>query len=300
MAQIGIDTLQIDAAQRQILSTYGQLEWVVARAMTTAAKAAKAEVAKQILPMIQGGPTPWTRRGLIATFASPQNLSTFVGFQHGAGEIGDQGQATFKGGGTPSGRYMELQTSGGDRRPKSTELRLQRAGILRDGQYLVPFSNNKAIKVDARGNVSGAQYTQVLSRLRAMQAAGSGQDAPVGKGSRGRSGRKRGSNDFFLLRGDSSGPTRWQLGSDPLAIVKRDGPGPKGGTGRGTHQRGRPQTVGYKRGYVSAFAVIDQPNYERRLPINRVILDAYHSAFGVAFQKGYEAELAEQRRRGWL
>lgn len=295
--QLSIDSQQIDDAQEALLRLYGQFEWVAARAMTNAAKASKAAIAREILPMIEGGPTAWTKRGLIATYASPRKLQVFVGFQHGGGSGVDLGAFSPKGRGVPAGRYMELNAAGGVRRPKSTERRLQRAGVLRDGRYITPAGG---VKLDSRGNVRPGVYTQVLTRLRAMDAEGSSQDAPRGPGSRGRSRAKRREVDYFVLRGFSRRPTRWEPGADPQAIARRVGPGPKGGTGKGSGRPGRPQTVGYQRGYERAFHVVRAPRYGAQFPIAQVATRGFNAAFPEAWRVAYEAELAQQRRRGRL
>lgn len=297
MPTLHVDVRQVDAAQAALLRTLNQYEWVLARAMTNAAKEAKGAVQREILPLIQGGPTPWTRRGLIATFANPQRLEVFVGFQHGGGSGVDLGAFKPKGVGVPAGRYMDLGAGGGPRRPKSTEERLRRAGVLRDDRFLTP---GPGVRRDARGNVSGGTYQQMLSRLRAMGAEGSGQDAPRGPGSRGRSAGKRRERDYFAIRSLGRTPSRWEPGADVRSIAVRVGPGPQGGTGRGSGNPGRPQTVGYRRGYSVAFNVVKQPRYEARFPVHDVINRSFRDQFPIVFQRAFDAEIEQQRRRGRL
>lgn len=285
-----IDTSEIALADRLLAESMGQFEWITARAMTTAAKAAKAKIQSDILPMIEGGPTPWTRRGLIASFARPDNLTSNVGFNYGGGEFSDTGQERFKGGGVPSGRYMEINARGGDRNAKSTELALRRAGLIRDNQFITP---GPAAKTDARGNVKGGEYTRILSRLRASEVG----SAPSGAGSRGRSGKARAQLDYFILRKSGGQPSRWELGAEPVAIAQRVGSNAAGGTGRGSGRRGRPTTVGYRRGFAVAFNIVEQPNYERRFPIQSVAMNEYKRVFGNAWQAGLTAELNHPKRK---
>jgi hypothetical protein len=269
----------------------GQFEWITARAMTTAAKASRDAIRRQILPMVKGGATPWTKRGLIVSFAKPTELRAMAGFQYGEGKWTDSAFSR-KAGGIPAGRYMGVNAGGGDRRPKSFEVRLRQAGQIGRGDFVVPRSRWGAL--NAQGNVSNTKYNQILSRVRA--ASGSLGNAPQGAGSRGRSGRARASLDYFVARGDDSGISRWQLGSRPLMIAERAGKGPKGGTGKGSGKRGRPQTVGYRRGFVPAMSIVnDAPNYERRFPIQSVAMREYRRVFPTAWRDGFIRE-ANRRR----
>jgi hypothetical protein len=269
----------------------GQFEWITARAMTKAAYASREAIRREILPMVQGGATPWTKRGLIASFAKPTELRAMAGFQYGEGKWTDSAFSR-KAGGVPAGRYMGINASGGDRRPKGFELQLRRAGQIGRGDFVVPRSRWGAL--NAQGNVSGGKYQQILSRVRALPS-GIG-NAPQGAGSRGRSGRARASLDYFVARGDDSGISRWQLGSRPLMIAERAGKGPKGGTGKGSGKRGRPQTVGYRRGFVPAMSIVnDAPNYERRFPIQSVAMREYRRVFPTAWRDGFIRE-ANRRR----
>lgn len=238
--------------------------------MTEGVKAAKAGIARDIFPKIKGGPTPWTRRGLITRFARKDDLRAMAGFQYGDGNWSDS-DFSRKGGGTPAGRYMGVNASGGDRRPKSTELRLRRAGVIGPSQFITP--NSKAVRLNAQGNASGAEYTRMLTRLRAMQAEGSGQDAPRGPGSRGRSGAKRKQSDYFLMRYEGGRPSRWQLGAEPAFIAKRVG-----------------------RGFKPAFWIHDQPNYERRFNIQSVAMREFSRVFPKEFEAGVMKELKRRAR----
>ncbi len=288
-----LDTSQLSRLQVSVSRIWGQFEWITARAMTNAAKSTKKAIASEILPKVQGGATPWTRRGLITSFAHPGELRSMAGFQYGEGRWSDSAFSR-KAGGVPAGRFMGINASGGDRRPKSSELQMRRAGLIGRDQFLTPYSRWN--RIDALGNVKGSEYRRILSRVRALSDAGSSQNATRGSGSRGRSGRKRGDVDYFVGRSDGAGISRWQLGAEPSFIAERAGPKPKGGTGKGTKKRGRPQTVGYRRGFVRAFNIVDQPNYERKFPIQSVAMREYRRVFPVEWRKGFEAELRRRAR----
>jgi hypothetical protein len=291
-----VDTSQVSKMSKALAVMIGQHEWITARAMTTAAKAAKTRVAAEVFPAIKGGPTNWTKRGLIASYASPKNLTSQVGFQYGDGKLTDL-EFTRKAGGVPSGRYMGINARGGDRRPKATELAMRRAGLIGNNQFITPPSQSSTagggIKLNAQGNLSGGEYQRILSRMRALP--GGVGNAPQGAGSRGRSGKGRRETDYFMLRGMGGRPSRWQLGAEPMAVAKRAGPGPKGGTGKGSGNPGRPQTVGYRRGFARALFVVDQPNYERRFPIQSIAMREYQRVFNQAYEAGVRAELMRRR-----
>jgi len=292
-----VDTSEISRMAQGLARTMGQYEWITARAMTTAAKASREAIRREILPHVQGGATPWTQRGLIVKFASRDDLTAMAGFQYGEGKWTDS-EFSRKGSGIPAGRYMGINARGGDRRPKGTELALRRAGAIRSDQFITPNAKGRGVRIDNRGNVSGGTYQQVLSRLRALPE-GSSQNAPRGRGadSRGRSAKGRAATDYFVLRRAGGRPSRWELGADPSAIVARAGRGPKGGTGKGSGQRGRPQTVGFKRGYRVAFNITDQPNYERRFPIESVAMREFRRVFPREWGAGLERELARRASR---
>jgi hypothetical protein len=292
MLKLDVDLKQLSKLERFTLAFRNRLPNVTAYAMNDAGKAAKAAVADRIFPMIKGGPVNWTKRGLIHVYANPSRLDMWVGFNPGT----DANIPGFKSksGGVPAGRYMGLNARGGDRRPKSFELALRRAGKIGGNDFVIPRSNWKA--VNKYGNVPASKYTQLLSRVRALPT-GIG-DAPVSGGSRGRSGAKRSSLDYFIARGDDSGISRWQLGTQPILIAERRGRKPKGGTGKGTNQRGRPQTVGYKRGFIAVMSVLqDQaPEYERgRFPIRPTIEASFNRAFPPALRARVDYEMRRAR-----
>ena len=260
-AQFTIDTSEVSAMSKALAGLTGQYNWIVARAMTNSAKAAKAAIAADTFPRIQGGPAGWTRRGLMVSFARPDNLTSNVGFNYGDGSF----TATFagKGMGVPAGRYMEVNTRGGDRRPKSTELQLRRAGIIGPDQFVTPASSG--VRLNAQGNVSGPEYQRIVSRLRGFSTAGSDQNAPRGAGSRGRSARKRRESDYFVMRRDG----------EAQFIAKRVG----------------------KRGFVPALFITDQPNYERRFRIQPVAMAEYQRVFSKEFESALEKEMAYQAKK---
>ncbi len=279
MLRFTVDDEQISQASRVWLRLVGQYEWTCAMALTRAAKTARAAIAEQTLGGIAGGPTGWTRRGLMSSMARPDNLVANVGFNYGDGSFAEQGFSG-KGAGTPAGRYMGVLASGGDRRPKSTELRLRRAGLIRNDQFITPASSG--IRLNAQGNVPGPEYQRILSRLKVEQE---------GSNTATKSAAKRRQADYFVRYGD--------LGEGGMYVAMRIGEGPKGGTGKGSGNPGRPQTVGYKRGFVPSLFIVEQPNYEgpRHKPwfdIQGIAIRAFKIDFPLQFQKQLDVEIARR------
>jgi hypothetical protein len=274
-----VDTSEITALQKSLAVMIGKYDKITAIAMTKAAASAKDHLAANVLPRIQGGPSNWTVRGLRYWRADRDRLVAAVGWNYGDNSPVDIG-FTPKGRGVPSGRYMETLSRGGDRRPKSTELSMRRAGVIRGDQFITPASSG--VTLNAQGNLPGAEYRRILSRIKA--AAGSGFTSNASNSKRSR--RRRAQSDFF--------PRYGQLGEGASYIARRIGDGPKGGTGKGSGRPGRPQTVGYRRGFVPALFVVDQPNYERRFDIHGIAWGQYSRVFPGAFKAALEAELARR------
>ncbi len=265
-----VDTTELDRMSVGIARMIGQYEWIAAQAMTNAAKQARTALQREILPRIEGGPTAWTRRGLIVRFASRNNLQTQVGFQYGEGNFTDS-EFTRKAQGVAAGRYMGINSRGGDRRPKSSELQLRRAGLIGPDQFLTP--NKNGVKLNAQGNLPGPEYQRIISRLKGFATEGSNQNTATGLGSRGRSAAKRKQADYFLMRYDGGRPSGPQaLGASPAFIARRLG-----------------------RGFIPVLWITDQPNYEQRFPIRQVAQREFARAFPIQFEQGLKAEL--QRRR---
>ena len=269
-----VDTSEVSRMSVTLARLMGQYEWIAARAMTESAKITRTALQREILnsSLIQGGPTAWTRRGLIVRYASRNNLQAMVGFQYGEGRFNDS-EFSRKAGGIPAGRYMGVNARGGDRRPKGSELQLRRAGLIGNDQFLVP--NKKGVRLNPQGNLPGAEYQRILSRLKGFSAAGSNQNTTLGAGSRGRSAAKRKAADYFVMRYEGGRPAnRHILGASPAFIARRVG-----------------------RGFVPALWITDQPNYERRFPIRVVAEREFARAFPIEFERALAKELEFQRNR---
>jgi hypothetical protein len=277
-----INAKGIDAATRFLAEYSGKLPDITARSLNITTKTVGGNMLNELDRRIDR-PTNWTRRGLLRRYASPQNLYTAIGFNYGDGSLSDTGFSP-KGMGTPAGKYMQTQAAGGTRPLKGVERKL--AGMLSLGTPSQLRPTGEGITApDSYGNVKRGAYNQMLSRLRANPDTGSTSNAPKGPGSRGRSGAKRRDTDLFMLG----------RGGRVRSIVQRVGQGPKGGTGKGSGNPGRPQTIGYKRGYVVAWQVTRPQRYRSRFPLQRLALADFNRLFPDAFRNSTEAAI---RRAG--
>jgi hypothetical protein len=267
-----IDDADIRAADRWLAATTGQIDFVTSRAIGATVKSIHGNLRRQ-LPSAIDRPTAWTRRGLLVRYPTRTNLTAAVGFNYGGGNFDEVGRMSNMG--VPSGRYMEVQARGGSRSAKSSELALRRAGLAASDEFLTPAGFGIG-KPDTAGNVSGGRYQQMLSRLRANRDIGTTSNAPEGPGSRGRTAAKRREVDVFISRRKGA------------AIMQRTGRGPKGGTGKGTHKPGRPQTVGYKRDIKAAFYLVRNPRYQVRFPVRQLAMDQFRREIGPNFTAALE------------
>ena len=295
------DTAQLSQLSEAAARLVGQYEWIAARAMTRGVQVAQQEIRQKILPKIQGGPTRWTERGLIARYARPNDLRAAVGFNYDQSKasktvldkLSDSGQATFKGGGVPSGRYMEVGADGGTRRPKSFERQLRRTGILSGSGFVVPNKNIK--EIDRHGNLSGSFYTKVGSRIRGLSTHGSTQNAPVGPGSRGRTARKRKAGGDFFVMAARGGPS-----SRDVARAARETGGDAsltrfllGGQRRNLFIARRVGAGG--RGFEPVLWFADRVNYQKRFPVQSIAWREFQRIFPLMFDRGVEDALMRRR-----
>jgi len=241
-----------------------QLPWAIAKAMTGAAKESQ-KYLKEVTPRYVKNPVPFTMNSTFVRYASPRKLEAWVGFKDYATK------------GTAAAKYLSPMITGGIRRPKSTELQLQRAGILNPGQYITP-TGVTPLKLNQYGNLSGSTYTQVLSRLKAL-----GQQGYTGNvsGAR-RSQSKRSSRDYF-----AGTPGNTQFG-----IYARLGKKPKG------NGKGRPITSNLPRGYHTVFNVTRAPQYKAHsFPVQTILDTTYRTRFGPLLRQALADELAYQAKK---
>lgn len=108
-------------------------------------------------------PTPYTMRALQLKSAEKTHAvpRAFVGFKDKSGSFIPNGADA---GAIMAGRahYLRPQVFGGSRPLKELESRLRRAGAMGAGQYALP---GWGAKLDAYGNMSGGEITQVIAYM---------------------------------------------------------------------------------------------------------------------------------------
>ena len=141
-------------------------------------------------------PTPFTLSALRVVPATKTNLTASVEIKDSAAK------------GVAASKYLAPEVYGGRRDLKAFELALFHAGVLPPGHYIVP---GEAAKLDAYGNISRGQITQILSYFRARLDVGYTSNATEKTRARLKKGSKRryGIVYFVSKPGDRLPPGVW-------------------------------------------------------------------------------------------
>lgn len=238
-----VDTSQLDKLARFTSSVRGNLDKDTAKAITLAAYDSR-DYLKTQTPRYVNNPTKWTVNAVFVEPAKPGNLTARFGFKDVAVK------------GTPAAKYLQPMVGGGVRQQKRSERALQATGVLRGYEYIVP-ANVYPLTLNTYGNLSGAAYTQVISRLKGFTEQGATQNV---SGSR-RSQRKRRQSDYFV--------------------------GTPGGLPRGIYARvgSRPKNGGMARGFHTVFYITRQPRYEQRFPVRDILSKKFNEKFPSIFER---------------
>jgi hypothetical protein len=220
----------------------------VADSMTAGARAAERAIKAQA-PTKINNPTRWTMNSVFVKPARSNNLEVGVGFKDYAVK------------GTPAAKYLQPIATGTQRTQKGSERLLERSGLIRRGQFIVP-TGVYPLKLNSFGNLPASVYVQVLSRLKALGEQG--YTANVANTARSQS--KRASRDYFVGRpGGAKGH-----------IYARVGRKPKGNPGG----MGRPMTVGLPRGFHTVVSVTSKkPSYSLRFDTRKVLESTFESVY---------------------
>jgi len=125
---------------------------------STAEDAVHAEIDK--IRGVFDRPTPFTERSVVF----PRNLRATK--DHLEAKIMLRDEAS---GGVPPSKYLFQQVYGGARRPKSFELALRRAGVMRPDEFALPAIG---FRRNAYGNMPGPTIVAILSQLKAFSEVG--------------------------------------------------------------------------------------------------------------------------------
>lgn len=238
-----VDTSQLDKLARFTSALRGNLDKDTAKAMTLAAYDSRDHL-KAVTPRYVDRPTKWTTNAVFVEKAKPGDLTARFGFKDTAVK------------GTPAAKYLQPMVAGQPRALKRSERSLQATGVLRGYEYITP-ADVHPVKLNAYGNLTGATYTQVLSRLSGLREQGS-----VGNvsGAR-RSQRKRRQSDFFV----------GTPGGLPRGIYARVGP--------------RPRNGGLARGFHTVFYITRQPRYQATFPVQQILSKKFAEKFPSIFER---------------
>lgn len=113
---------------------------------------------KEAMPQVFDRPTPLTLNAILYTKATKSRPFADVFVRDSA----------FKG--TAPEKYLQAQVAGGSRRQKRSERWLQGHSAMPSGMFWVP---GEGAKLDAYGNLKGAQLTSIISALGVNPDAGS-------------------------------------------------------------------------------------------------------------------------------
>lgn len=272
MLQIKVDTTNLSQTLAKLhLLTERNINYMTAKAMTRSGYAAQQTLRTSMDRYIHGGPTRFTYNSTFVRIARPNNLAVEVGYRQEANK------------GTAAGRYLNPMTVGGTRPYKSTERQMQRVGLLRSGEYLMPTGVHP-LTLNSHGNLSGPVYMRVLSRIKGLHEMGFTANVSPSR----RSQRKRAQSDFFITTGEPRRGEKMHRG-----IYARVGPRPKGTGGKGSARGGRPVTSNLPRGFHTVFYITRPPVYRPTFPVPSILNQAYERAWGEQLQRSYQEELAK-------
>jgi hypothetical protein len=236
-----IDVSQLNELAAFTSAVRGNLEKDLARAITLAAYDARDHL-KSVTPRYVDNPTNWTTNAVFVESAKPGSLTARFGFKDTAVK------------GTPAAKYLQPMVSGTPRTLKRTERALQSSGVLRGYEFITP-ANVTPLTLNSYGNLSGAAYTQLISRLKGFTEQGSTQN------SSGRSQRKRRQSDYFV----------GEPGGLPRGIYARLGPKPRNG--------------GLARGFHTVFYITRQPRYREQFPVKTILFNKFSEKFPGIFER---------------
>jgi hypothetical protein len=214
-----------------------EIPFVTAYALTKTAQDIRAEEYKAMAAVFDR-PTRFTLNSLQVKGANKHNLQAKVEFKEGFNSI-------------PAWKYLGPQVEGGARKKKSHERHLERAGILRPDEYVVPGAG---AQLDAHGNMRGGHIVRILSQLGAAENA-SGYMANITARSR-KTKRHRARGTYFAVRDHESLP-------DGIY-----------------HSQGA-------RKIVPVMMFVSQPQYDKRYPYFATADQTYRRVFPRHFRAGW-------------
>lgn len=138
----------------------GQVAYATMLALNRTADTIKAELQWE-MNRVFDKPTPWFLNSIRPSYATKTKLVSEIGYYWKAKDRSENGDA--------SRSMVEPHVYGGSRHYKAMEVRLFKSGLLPEGWNVVPGG---AANLDAFGNMSQGQITQILNVLQTYTEAG--------------------------------------------------------------------------------------------------------------------------------
>ncbi|MBZ4211308.1 MAG: hypothetical protein LAD29_09270 [Rhodoferax sp.] len=138
----------------------GQVAYATMLALNRTADTIKAELQWE-MNRVFDKPTPWFLNSIRPSYATKTKLVAEIGYYWKAKDRSENGDA--------SRSMVEPHVYGGSRHYKAMEVRLFKSGLLPEGWNVVPGG---AANLDAFGNMSQGQITQILNVLQTYTEAG--------------------------------------------------------------------------------------------------------------------------------
>ena len=138
----------------------GQVAYATMLALNRTADTIKAELQWEMNRAFDK-PTPWFLNSIRPSYATKTKLVAEIGYYWKAKDRSENGDA--------SRSMVEPHVYGGSRHYKAMEVRLFKSGLLPEGWNVVPGG---AANLDAFGNMSQGQITQILNVLQTYTEAG--------------------------------------------------------------------------------------------------------------------------------
>lgn len=254
-----IDTSDLQSLAQRLGAQGKQAAYAASRALNTTAFAVMREGRAHIERGLDN-PTRWTVSSwYVRERASKAQLRVVVGWSDYLANKG----------GNAADYYLAQHFSGGSRRHKAFEKRLQRAGILPEGMYAVPGNAADELGLMDRrsGNMKPGAIVAILSAVQALSGPGSSGNAA---GRKRWSANKRAAAQVYWA--GKPGP------NTPLGIWAIDD---KHGNGRG---RLRPVMV-----------FVSHAHYRKRLDLQRIADATVARTFNAAFAREYAEAMRTAR-----
>ena len=256
--QIKIDVSGLAEVRKVMEELPKKAKYAAVKAMNTSMEWAQTDV-RRSMRQVFDRPTPWVLNSLRIKYAKPSTMAAELAFK-------DINSVT-------SARTMVFpHVEGGKRHFKAMEARLQRIGLMPSGYNAVP---GEAAKLDANGNMSRGQISQLLNVLGTYTESGFNK-ANINTVKRLAKGNVKKNVYGFVY---------W---------VNSVGPGKQKHLQPGVYQRIK---TAFGSSLKPILIFVRQAQYKKRLDFYGITTKAIDKHFGPEFDKAFEAEKSRTASR---